>query len=229
MKKIIFILVLFLSCYLIYNLTTDSKIFYLTLGDGLSYGVNTYGIREYGYSSYVRDYLEDSNRLSGYNDSFTGVDYRITDILRMIEYNDTKLIDGKEVNLSQLISEADIITLSVGMNELYYKISDDNANIYNYMNELILDMKELLKHINRFNHKKVFVLGYYNVGVSQEKINYINAKLKDIVNNEGFVYIDLSNIFDNNPRYFTNNGSFIPKKEGYLKISEIIIENLKNY
>lgn len=229
MKKIIFILVLFLCCYVIYNFTSDSKLYYLTIGDGLSYGVNSYGIREYGYSSYVKDYLDKNNRLSGYNDSFTNVDYRITDILRMIEYNDTKNIDGKNVNLSQLISKADIITLSVGMNELYYKINDENANIYNYMNELISDMKELLAHINKFNHKKVFVLGYYNVGTSQEKINYINTLLKKIVAQEGFIYIDLSNIFDNNPSYFTNNSNFIPKMQGYLKISEIIIEKLKNY
>ena len=36
MKKIIFILVLFLSCFLIYKLTINNKLSYLSIGDGLS-------------------------------------------------------------------------------------------------------------------------------------------------------------------------------------------------
>ena len=59
MKKIIFILILFLSCYFIYNLTIDSKINYLTIGDSLSSGINIYGIKQYGYSDYVKDYLKE--------------------------------------------------------------------------------------------------------------------------------------------------------------------------
>jgi len=229
MKKIIFILILFLSCYIIYNLTTDSKFYYLTLGDSLSVGVNVYGIKENGYSDYVRDYLQKEDKLKYYDNTFTDTDYRITDLIRMIEYNEVININGKEFSINQLLKKADIITLSVGMNELYYKLNTNNENIYNYMNEILGDMKDLLKHINRFNHKKVFVLGYYNVGVNQEYVNYINTKLKYIVVNQGFEYVDLSNIFDNNPIYFDKKGSFVPNNEGYLKISKIIIEKLENY
>jgi len=229
MKKIIFILILFLSCYIIYNLTTDSKIYYLTLGDSISGGINVYGVKQYGYSDYVREYLIEKDKLKYYNNTFTDSDYRITDLLRMIEYNETKNINGKEISINQLLKKADIITLSVGMNELYYKLNINNENIYNYMNELLKDMKELLEHINRFNHKKVFVLGYYNIGVAQEYINYINTKLRRIVINQGFEYVDLSNIFDNNPVYFDKSGNFIPNNEGYLKISKIIVEKLENY
>ena len=229
MKKVILILILFLSCYLIYNFTNDSRIDYLVIGDGISSGVNKYGIKKYGYSDYVREYLSDNDRLSSYNDSFTGYDYRVTDLLRIIEYNDTKEIKGKNVNLNMLIKKADVITLSVGMIELYYKINSDGVNVYNYMNALLEDMEHLLMHINKFNHKKVFVLGYYNIGSSQEEINYINAKLKLIVDNQGFIYVDLSKIFDNNPIYFDNSDSFIPNNYGYLKISQIIVEKLKNY
>ena len=142
----------------------------------------------------------------------------------MIEYNETKVVNGEEYSINQLIKKADIITLSVGMNELYYKLNVNNENIYNYINDLLEDMKKLLKHIDRFNHKKVFVLGYYNVNSNQEYINYINSKLKYIVESIGFEYVDLSNLFDNNPIFFDKPNSFIPNNEGYLKISKIIIK-----
>ena len=158
MKKIIFILILFLSCYFIYNLTKDNKINYLTIGDSISSGQSSYGVKRYGYSFYVKDYLKDLNKLKSFNDSFTSSDYRITDLLRIIEYNEIKNINGIEISLNQLIKKADVITLSIGMNELYYKLKMNNENIYNYMNELIYDMEELLHHINKFNHKKVIII-----------------------------------------------------------------------
>ena len=229
MKKIIFIIILFLSCYIVYNLTYDEKFNYLTIGDSLSSGVNIYNIKQYGYSGYVRDYLDNNDKLKSYNNSFTNSDYRITDLIKIIEYNETKDINGKEVSLNQLLKNADIITLSIGMNELYYRFKISNVNVYSYMNELLKDMEELLSYINKFNHKKVFVLGYYNILDNQEEINYINTKLKYIVEKEGFEYVDLSNIFDNNPIFFDKSDSFIPNNEGYLKISKIIVEKLKKY
>lgn len=228
MKKIIFILILFFSCYIIYYLTTDSKVNYLTLGDSLSSGINIYGIKEYGYSDYIKDYLYDKDRLKNFNDDFANSNYRITDLTKMIKYNETKKVNGKNISINKVIKSSDIITLSIGMTELYSKLKINNINIYNYMNELILDMDKLLAIIDRFEHEKVFVLGYYNVGISQEYINYINVKLRNVVEKYGFDYVDLSNIFDNNPIYFDKNDSFIPNNEGYLKISKIIIEKIEN-
>ena len=92
MKKIIFIIILFLSCYIVYNLTYDEKFNYLTIGDGLSSGVNIYNIKQYGYSDYVKDYLDFEDKLKSYNNSFTNYDYRITDLIKIIEYNETKNI-----------------------------------------------------------------------------------------------------------------------------------------
>ena len=227
MKKIIFIIILFLSCYIIYNLTYDDKFNYLTIGDSLSLGVNSYGVRQYGYSDYVKDYLDRENKLKDFDNTYTNANYRITDLIKVIEYNEVKSVNGKDININQLLKKADIITLSIGMNELYYKLKMNDTNIYNYMNDILDDMQLLLNKVNKFNHKKVFVLGYYNVINCQEEINYINTKLKIMVENEGFEYVDLSNVFDNNPIFFENNGSFIPNNAGYFKIYQIIVEKIK--
>ena len=87
MKKVLLILILFLSCYFIYNKTYDTKLYYLTIGDFLSRGTNEYGIVTYGYNEYVKDYLEENNTLEDFNKTFTDNDYRIIDIIKILEYN----------------------------------------------------------------------------------------------------------------------------------------------
>ena len=126
----VLILILFLSCYFIYNNTIDKKIYYLTIGDSLSKGTNQYGVVSYGYNDYVKDYLSSKDLLEDYNQTFTDNDYYITDIIRILEYNEKK----DNYSLNRLIKKADIITISLGMNELYYKLEKNNENIYKYIN-----------------------------------------------------------------------------------------------
>ena len=126
MKKIILVLIIFIACYFIYNLTIDKKVSYLTLGDILSKGTNEYGVSNNGYSNYIRDYLKDKGMLKEYNNTFTSNDYRILDIIRILSYNEKK----DNYSLNRLIKESDIITVSLGMSEIYNKILNNNQNIY---------------------------------------------------------------------------------------------------
>lgn len=225
MKKVLLILILFLSCYFIYNKTIDKKIYYLTIGDSLSKGINEYGVVSYGYNGYVKDYLYQEKKLEKYNQTFTNSDYRITDILKMLEYNETK--DNQTLN--RLIKKADIITISLGMNELYYKLDNNNQKIYTYIDTMMSDLDKIFNYIDIFKHEKVFILGYYNItGNNQDIFNYANYKLKELSEKRNFIYIDLSKVFDNNPSYFSKSNNYIPNSKGYEKISQIIVENLKN-
>ena len=82
MKKIILVLIIFIACYFIYNLTIDKKVSYLTLGDILSKGTNEYGVSNNGYSNYIRDYLKDKGMLKK-NKTFTSKKYRRLEIIRI--------------------------------------------------------------------------------------------------------------------------------------------------
>ena len=82
MKKIILVLIIFIACYFIYNLTIDKKVSYLTLGDILSKGTNEYGVSNNGYSDYIRDYLKNKGIIKEYNNTFTSNDYRMLDIIK---------------------------------------------------------------------------------------------------------------------------------------------------
>jgi len=225
MKKVLLILILFLSCYFIYNKTSNNKVYYLTIGDSISKGTNEYGIVTYGYNEYVKDYLEENNKLKDFNKTFTNNDYRIIDIIKILEYNEIK----NNNSLNRLIKKADIITISLGMNEIYYKLEKNNQNIYTYIDNMIKNYDKLLNYINKFNHDKVFILGYYNVtGKSDDIFTYANHKLQEICKKYNYIYVDLSNILTNNPNYFEKKNSFAPNNAGYEKISQIIVENLKN-
>ena len=225
MKKVILILILFLSCYYIYNKTIDEKSYYLVIGDSISKGTNKYGALSYGYSNYIKDYLEDNKKLKGYNNIYTNNDYRIIDIIKILEYNEKK----DNTSLNYLIKKADILTISLGMNEIYYKLEKDTHNIYRYIDSMMNDYSKILLYISKFHHDKVFILGYYNTtSKNNDLFEYANYKLKELCNKYKFTYIDLSQILNNNPTYLNNNQTFIPNNRGYEKISQIIIEKIKN-
>lgn len=231
MKKIISILILFLSCYFIYNLTIDNELYYLSIGDGIAKGITNEGnVSVYNYADSIKDYLTSKNKLNGFNNSFVDKDYRITDLLRIIKYKEEIVVNNDHISINELLKKADIVTISLGMNELYYKILVDNNNIYSYIDGMLNDMKLLLKEVDRYNHKKVIVLGYYNTTNNNKDIfNYVNYKLKNIVNKRGFEFIDLDKIINNNANYFTNNTNFYLNNGGYQKISQIIVEKINKY
>lgn len=221
MKKIIFTIILFLSCYLIYTLTNNNNLNYVTLGDSLSKGVTPYFANGYGYSNYIVDYLKKNNKLNSYNDDFTGVDYRITDLINLININ----YETNNQTINQAIHSADIITISVGMQELYYKINTNDTNIYTYIDKMLEDTEELFTLIRKNNNNKIYMLGYYNTkNTNQDLFNYANIKLKEICQKNKITYIDTQSIFYKNTTYFENPNSFNPNLQGYYKIYEKIIE-----
>lgn len=225
MKKVLLILILFLSCYFIYQKTIDNKLDYLTLGDYLSKGINVYGKKIYGYNEITVDYLMQEKKIKNYNNTFTSSDYRIIDIIKILEYNEKK----EDLSLNYLIKKADIITMSIGMNELNYKLLQNTNNIYTYIDDLIINYDKILSYINSFHHKDVFILGYYTKDVGkQDIINYANCKLKNLCDKYNYTYIDLQEMLNSNPNYFVKKEICVPNLKGYKKISKIIIEKIEN-
>lgn len=226
MKKVFLILTLFLSCYFIYTKTEGNKKNYLVIGDSLSKGINEYGVVSYGYSDFIKDYLENKKNLKNYNKTYTDVNYKVSDIVKILEYNESK----NNISLNRLIKEADIITISLGIDEIYYKINKNNQNIYTYIDNMISNYNKILNYISKFHHDKVYILGFYNTTKNNIDIfNYANYKLELLTKKYNYTYIDLAKILDNNPTYISQiSNNYMPNIRGYQKISQIIVENLKN-
>lgn len=217
MKKILLILFLFLSCYIIYAKTYDDKKFYLAVGDGITAG----------YNDIIINYLDNLDILKEYNNSFINNDYRIKDLIRVIKYNEEMNINNKSVSIHYLLKEADIITLSIGMNDIYYKLNNNTKDIYSYVNEMINDMEILLDSIKKYSCNKVIVLGYYNITNKNNDIfTYLNYKVKSLVETYGYDYIELANIINNEHLQSTDN--YYLNEEGNQLISKLIVEKFKN-
>lgn len=217
MKKIILILFLFLtifSCYIIYELTDNDNLYLTYIGDNT---VNNLDLKEI-------------TNISTYNNYFVNNDYRIIDLLNIIKYNEEIEINNKLISIHQILKKSDIIILSVGMNDIYQKLNSDTKDIYTYSNDMINNMELILDEIDRYDHQKVYLLGYYNPTNKHDDIyTYINYKLKRISANHNFIYLDLNSIFRNNSKYYQKNDNFYLNNQGKKEIIKLIVENFKNY
>ena len=166
MKKILFIIIICIFVYFIYNGITDRNIKYLYIGgnDYNRYNIlikDNYIMKE--YTTYIRD-----------------DDYRVMDLI-----ND--IVDNRKINnrkFQNLLVKSNIIVISTGINDLEYK---EKLN-YNYVDELINDIEKLLKLIRKYNKDTIYVLGYYN---KNEYYKYTNKRLKEICKTNNVKYIDI--------------------------------------
>ncbi len=233
MKKLIspkmqlLVLIIFVSILTIYKITNHNNITYLSLGDGYSRGINSYGIEEYGYSDYLKDRLEEKNKLKLYTKNFSENNKSI----KML-YND--IINNKKINsnnqyfyLKEQLQEADIITLQVGLNDLKYEIMvEENIN-YEKVEDIIEKIKKeyntLIKEIKRYYKKDLYVIGYpinylesYYTSIGVRKLNnYLR-------NNKEITYIPIDYLENNKDKYFSNPNSNYPNREGYLELANNI-------
>jgi len=95
MKKILFLIILFLSLFGIYKAFDNPKLNYISIGDSLINGINPYNNMGYGYNDYVKNYLERNNKLRSfnnyyYNNSLKGLteDIKNESLLALFGYDD---------------------------------------------------------------------------------------------------------------------------------------------
>ena len=213
MKKIILVLFLFLSCYLIYNLTEDKSLSCLVIGDTIA----------------DNPYLKENEIITKYNNYYINKDYRIIDLINTIKYNEEIKINNQEISIHRLLKNSDILIVSIGMNDIYYKLNDDTKNIYTYMNDMVNNMEIFLEEINKYNYQQVIILGYYNItNKHNDLFTYLNYKIKRVVNKYNYTYIETNSIIKNNPNLLKNNQNYHLNHKGYNEFSKIIVEKLKN-
>ena len=204
MKKILFALLVIALVFIIYYINVDKNIYYLSLGDYLSYGVNNFekvgnNHNEYLIKKYkVKKYINYSNL----------DDYRVMDLINDINYNKIITYKNKKYKMQNLLVKSNLITVSIGMNDLINK-KDINLE---YASTLLKDIDTLLITIRKYNKDKIYFLGFYDIINNKAIIDYSNKRLQDICKKKGIIFIDISKL--NN--YFVNER--YPTEAGYSYI-----------
>ena len=234
-KALLIMGIIVLFIFLIYLSTMDKKVYYLALGDSLALGKTPYGNIDYGYTDYIKDYLTEKNLLEKCVNNYADNDYRITDLIRDIIDNKKITINNKEQTLKNALIKADLITLSIGLNDLLYKLNSSfssDREIYNHIDEMMVDMEQLFKLLKEYCKEDIMVLGYYSSILylknidTNKYIKYANEKLKVLCDNYSIHYIEIDSIFKNNSKFLPNPLDTHPSKLGYEAIANEFIKKI---
>ena len=208
--KILIIIILgTLFTSIIYFYTDKDNLNILALGDGISTGMTSYHLEGYDYNEYLSEYLNENKRLENYYKNFNEVDETASNLVNKIN-NNIESID-KKIKIKQAIKEADIITISLGMDELNNYAKKNNLGSTK-INGYLQKYDEVLKMIRKFNDKKIYLIGLYETNLINEiKINKINEELKNLAKKYNTTFIDIENIIENK-EYFSGNDYYINYK-----------------
>lgn len=238
-KKLFVFFLAFLLTFIMYRAFFNDKIYYLSLGDNFAVGATPFDKVNKSYADYFSSYLSNKNQLKEYNNIFSELNYRVTDIIKDIRLNKEKKVYDKKISINESIASSDIITISIGFNDLFYKTKYNknefvfDKNMKNYIDELYEDIEELINLIRKINDSPIYFIGYYNPhnlddGITDKMIDYIENKFKNSTNKKVY-YVDIKDGFKNKIYYLPNMKNPLPSLEGYNYISnELIKEYEKN-
>lgn len=230
MKKYIKLLVLILTCisiYLIYENKNENKISYISLGDGFAAGINSFSDKNYGYSNYISDNLKEEGILKNSYLNFTSKDITINDLKNMVLLN---YHDQEQNNIKQVLRETQLLTISVGINDLIYKINSENI-VTNHQKEKILteivDKLDLtIQEIRKYYKDNIYLVGYYNFypqnSVERKLLDELNNRYKEYSNKNNIIFVDNNNMEDLLFTYLDNPNNFYPNVYGYRKMANNI-------
>lgn len=241
-KKFLMLLgiLLFVSIgvFVIYQMTYKEEFNYVVLGDSLSAGRNPYGVDDYGYADYVRDYLKKENKLGSYL-SYAISGYTIDDVKNDINLNTTVIVNDKSHNIRKALREADIVTISIGANDILEGVNLSNINqmvtnqklLKEKINNIIVKLDDLFELIKRYAKGKVIVIGYYNPLPHLENykkdidlfIDFVDMEYKSLCMNHNIYYVEISEDVSSNNDYLPNPLDIHLSKEGYKSISKRVI------
>ncbi|MBQ1812418.1 MAG: hypothetical protein II119_00495, partial [Bacilli bacterium] len=124
--KILILPMIIIITILILNITKDNKIYYISLGDELSKGINSNGYEDIGYSDLIKEKL----KIKKYTKEFSDTNIRIIDLINKIENN-----EEKNISIQYALKKSNLITISIGLNEIYnnYMINNNESDMYNYI------------------------------------------------------------------------------------------------
>ncbi len=232
MKKLLILILLVFLVFIIYKSNEDHLIDYMVIGDSMALGMNSYGNKTFGYNDYLKNYLENNNLIHKYNDYFVKSNYKINELNNDIINNKNILYNDKNYSIKKELREADLVTISIGMDEIVDLINNDNLKEFNKIKKKLdgisYDMDNLIKNITSLSKSKIILIGYYNpyknYNIDVEKIfSYLSDKYSTIAKKYSINYVDIYKIIKKDKTFLPNKLDYHLTSRGYLEIAKEII------
>lgn len=228
LKIALFFSIVVLAVFLIYLTTIDKSISYVAIGDFLTVGVTADKEENYSFADYVNKYLEEQNVVEEYINDFADNTYRTTDLIRDIKDNKKVLVGDRERTLKNVLIKADLLTVSIGTNDVISIMSSEssNSNFYDYLDSILIDMDELFSLLRQYCKEDIIVIGYYNPYYGNKKYNsafsYMNTKVNYLSQKYNIKYVDIYELYEDNLDFLPVINDIHPSKLGYSSIFDMI-------
>ena len=235
------------------SLASEEKVDVVALGDSLAYGVLADKTLGKGYADYVALLLEEIDRLNSFNKGFSVPGYKTTNILNDFDQNVKKPSlnyeqkQGEASTITEAIKEAEVITLSIGANDVlsYLKRNADGTFSYDLgeVQQAIMDTTNnvgmIFKEIHEINpDAQIIVMGYYNPFPNMTKyafelnflVDTLDKAVKGVAELNGATFVDVSTQIAENAKTFVPNPEDIHLSEaGYKFVGQKMFENINLY
>ena len=218
--KLLLIIVIGAALTILINfITVKSLINLVSIGDGFSLGMTPYNVAGPSFNDYLKDKLENKNKLDKYNNEFSLSHLTIHELNEYME--DNTLGKFTRIPIKQTIASADIITLSIGLDE-FADLSLQNNLTIEKMENYIKEYELFLQTIREFYDKEIIIIGLYPAYKFDKSDAYeINHNLKKLAGKYNCQFLDIM-------AYYLNDSYYLDKTSYYLnyKAHQSIAENL---
>ncbi len=214
---------------------------YVALGDSIAHGMNEVGAIGLGYPDYVAQALQKEGFITSFNKGFAMSGYTTKNVLADIQNDVAKTVTGfgypmEQVKLKASIKEAEIITLTIGANDLLPILKEsqtagiDTLAIIKATKEAVTNIAAILTEIKKLNPQaEVYVMGYYNsfpyYGESLQNqfkilLATMNTTIKTTVEKAGAFFVPTSDIVAKDvPSYLPNPENIHLSEAGYFAVA----------
>lgn len=165
MKKIIFLLITTITIFITYKNFSKKNIQILSLGDTKIENIDIKKVKNYKNITY--------------------------DTIKVTEL--TSNIYNNKQSIKTNLAKSSILFLSVGKDDIKNILNNSNnhINIYNEIDDIIKNYKELITQIKKYARGKIIVLGVYEKDIDKKYLKYFNNELKYILDDDIY-YIDFN-------------------------------------
>ena len=236
LKTIIVLLCIIFTIFFIYLTTLDRKVYYLSIGDYITTGMD----EKFTWNQKIVNELKKKKKFEVYINEFSNMNLRTTDLIYQIKNNEKKMVNGEEKSIKNALIKADLVTLSIGMNDFLYKMNLDveefsMEELYDYVDEMSEDTDILLRLLREYCKEDIMMTNYYvprnlNSDKANKMIYYANKRLESMAEAYQIEIIDLST-YTVNSSYFDYDTALLSEKgeeELGNEVMEVVNKTLLN-